>query len=309
MKARIVFLLAGLAALATCARRPAVAQPRFWSERLQIEGGRSADKCSDVTVRTSGELAQATENFTLSKNQAPTLEIRAERHTALHVRGWDRPEYAVEVCKFAAAARRPEANQVLRSIAVTRTGARITATGPDSSARWEMIFFVHAPKDAALKLESGNGPVDAVRVSGRLNVHAENGPLSFDNCSGTIDGETINGPIAISGGSGDVHLRAANGPISLRLFDQAWNGPALEASTNNGPLIVTLPGGFHSGLRLETSGYAPISCRADVCRNARTEGNRFFPRRLQAGSGDAIRLSTHNGPVSISNGDRRARII
>ena len=309
MRGQVFVLLAGFAVFTACARRPALAQSRFWYGRLSIEGSLGADKCSDLRVHTSGELAQATENFTLSKNQAPTLELRAERRSALHIRGWDRPDYAVEVCKFAAAESRSEADQVLRSIAVTRSGARFTATGPDSDTHWQAVFFVHAPKDAALNLESGNGPVDAARVSGKINVHAINGPLALDNCSGTIDAETVNGPISMNGGSGDVHLRASNGPISLRLAGQAWNGAELDARTSNGPMSVTLPAGFRSGLRLETSGHGPISCSADVCRNARTEGNRFFPRLIEAGSGAVIRLSTHNGPVSVSNGGRRARII
>ena len=165
---------------------------------------------------------------------------------------------------------------------------------------------MRVPKDAALSLDSGNAPVDATNVSGKLTVHAINGPLALDRCSGTIDAETV---ISMSGGSGEVHLRAFNGPISLRLADTVWNGPALEARTDNGPLSVVLPSGFRSGLRVETSGHAPISCHADTCLNARTEGSRFFPRLVQAGSGDVVRLSTQNGPVSVSNSGRRARTI
>jgi DUF4097 and DUF4098 domain-containing protein YvlB len=136
-----------------------------------------------------------------------------------------------------------------------------------------------------------------------------NGPLALDRCTGAIDAEAVNGPISMTGGSGDVHLRAFNGPISVRLADPVWNGSQLEARTDNGPLSILLPSGFRSGLRVETSGHAPISCRADSCLNARTGGSRFFPRLLQTGSGDVVRLSTHNGPVSVSNSGRRARTI
>ena len=309
MRGQISIILVTFAIITACTRRPAVAQPRFWDRDLTIDGIRGAERCSDLQVRASGELARATENFTVSKSQAPTLELRGLSHTSFYVRGWDRTDYSVEVCKFAAAGSRSEADRLLRSIGINRSGARFTAIGPDHDRQWQAIFFVRAPKEAAVELESGNGPVDVTAVSGKLNVRATNGPLALDNCSGTIDAETVNGPISMNGGSGEVHLRASNGPISLTLSDLAWNGPQLEASTENGPLSVTLPGGFHSGLRLETSGHGPISCDADVCRNARTEGNRFFPRLVQAGSGDVVRLSTHNGPVSVSNRGRRARII
>ena len=309
MKGQILFLVAAFAAISACARRPAVAQPRFWYGQLRIEGGREVDKCSDLQVRAGGELARSAETFTVSKSQAPTLELHAISHTVMHVRGWERPDYSVEVCKFAVAGSRSAADQALRAISIIRNGARFSVTGPDSGDRWQAAVFVHAPKDAALNLESGNAPVDAAGVSGKLKVRATNGPLALDRCSGTIDAETVNGPISMNGGSGEVRLRAMNGPIALKLADAAWNGALLEARTDNGPLSVTLPSGFRSGLRLETSGHGPISCRADVCRNARTEGGRYFPSVLQAGSGDVVRLSTHNGPVSVSNTGRRARTI
>jgi len=310
MKRPISFILAGMAALAACGRHPAQAQSWYWHGYLTIEGGRDAEKCSDLQPRATGELAQATQTFTLSKQEAPTLEVRGASRTALHVRGWDRPEYSVEVCKFAAAASRSAADRTLRSIAVTRSGGRFSIAGADPDSHWQAVFFVHAPKDAALDLQAGNGPIDAARVNGKLMLRATNGPLSLDHCSGTVDAETVNGPISMNAGSGDVHLRATNGPISLKLADAAWNGPQLEARTENGPVSVTLPTGFRSGLRVETSGHAPIRCQADACVNARTEGNRFFPRLLETGSGDVVRLSTHNGPVSVNGpGGRRARVI
>ena len=310
MKRQVLWLLAGVAAAAACARHQAQAQSWYRHGYLTIEGGHGAERCTDLEPRATGELAQATQSFTLSKTEAPLLEVRGGSRTALHVRGWDRPDYSVEVCKFAAAASHSAADQTLRSITVSRSGGRFSITGADSDSHWQAVLFVHAPKDAALDLETVNGPIDAARVNGKMTIRATNGPLALDQCSGTVDAETTNGPISMNEGSGDVHLRATNGPISLKLADALWNGPQLEARTENGPVSVTLPSGFRSGLRVETSGHAPIRCQADACLNARTEGNYFFPRLLETGSGDVVRLSTHNGPVSVSGpGGRRARVI
>src|SRR5579864_8317218 len=104
MKRQILWLMAGLTAVAACARHPAQAQSWYWHGYLTIEGGRGAERCSDLKPRATGELAQATQSFTLSKTEAPTLEVRGGSRTAVHARGWDRPDYSVEVCKFAAAA-------------------------------------------------------------------------------------------------------------------------------------------------------------------------------------------------------------
>ncbi len=308
MKRQIPLLLAA-SALFLGGRQPLQAQPWFWRTRLHFDGRRDAETCSDLNARAEGELAKATEKFTLSKRQAPALEVRAGSHSSMHIRGWNRSDYEVEVCKFAAAGSRSEAERLLRSIDVRRDGARVSASGPDDDRDWHAVFLVHAPQDAVLNLESGNAPVAATRVNGKLTVHGTNGPVSLDECSGTIDVETTNGPISFTGGSGDVHLRAVNGPISLKLTDETWHGPVLEARTNNGPVNATVPRGFHSDLRLESTGHAPIFCQPDVCRNARAEGKRFFPRVVQSGSGDVVRLSTHNGPLSVNTGRRRARII
>lgn len=308
MNGRIPILPVAVALMAASA--PAVqAQSWFWDGHLRVEGSRDAGKCSDLRARADGELAKESDKFTLSKREAPTLQVQTGSHNALHVRGWDRPDYEVEICKFAVAGTRSDAERILKSIEVRRDGARFTAIGPDHERDWHVAFLIHAPKDAALNLESGNAPVDLLGVNGKLMIRATNGPLSLADCSGNIQAETVNGPISFTGGAGEVHLRASNGPISLQLTGDVWQGSVLEATTNNGPLSAKVPSGFHSGLRVESSGHAPIRCAAAVCLNAHTEGNRFFPHLLRAGSGDTVRLSTHNGPVSVSSTGRRERLI
>lgn len=309
MEQRILALLAAFATLGGIAVPRARARSWRWDGHLTIEGGRDAQRCSDLKPRASAQLSQSTEDFTVLKSQAPALEVHTDSHTSVHARGWNRPEYSVEVCKFATAATRSAADQVLQSIAISHNAGRFTITGPDRDDGWQAVVFVHAPKEAVLDFDSRNAPIDASEITGKLTVRAVNGPLSLDRCSGTIDAETTNGPISMAGGGGSVRLRASNGPISLKLTGAAWSGSGLEARTESGPVNVVVPVGFSSGLRIETSGPGPISCSADACRNARTEGGRFFPTLIQAGSGDVIRLSTHNGPVSVSNSGRRARLI
>ena len=47
--------------------------------------------------------AQVNEAFTLSKGEAPILELNAAERGHIRVRGWDRADYSVETCKVAAA--------------------------------------------------------------------------------------------------------------------------------------------------------------------------------------------------------------
>ena len=72
----------------------------------------------------------------------------------------------------------------------------------------------------------------------------------------------------------------------------------------NGPLAVSLPDNFRTGVRLETAGHAPLSCNAAPCRNA-YRGNKTLQMN---GASDTIRLSTENGPVAIQSDSRSKKL-
>jgi DUF4097 and DUF4098 domain-containing protein YvlB len=123
-----------------------------------------------------------------------------------------------------------------------------------------------------------------------------------------VDAHTQNGPISFSGRGGDVKLTAQNGPISLELTGDAWNGQALDAKTVNGPVSLSIPENYRSGVKLQTAGHAPLSCKLDSCRNVVQDmRDGSANRTLQLnGSGDTVRVSTTNGPVSVGGPKRRA---
>jgi DUF4097 and DUF4098 domain-containing protein YvlB len=272
---------------------------------ISIEG--NAESCAALRVRSSnGETAQVNESFTLSKAEAPILELNASERGHIRVRGWDRADYSVETCKIAAAETRGAAEKMARSISVGHTAGRISYSGPTAdSAEWMAVFIVHAPRDASLNLEAKNGPIEVRGVNGSVKLRATNGPVAIEDCGGSVDAHTTNGPIAFSGDRGEVHLNAQNGPIAVKFTTESWNGSQLEARTINGPLAVSLPENFRSGMRLETSGHAPVSCSATPCRNAWRDG-----RTMQMnGTSEAIRLSTENGPVAVHTEGPAKRII
>jgi DUF4097 and DUF4098 domain-containing protein YvlB len=271
---------------------------------LSIDG--SGETCADLKVRSSGEVARVNETFTMSRGEAPILEINATDRGNIRVRGWDHADYSVETCKIAVAETQAAADQMARGISVTHTAGRISFAGPSTdSSDWTTFFIVHAPRDASLNLEAKNGPIDVRGVNGTVKLRAANGPIAIADCGGSVEAHTTNGPIAFSGDRGEVHLNAQNGPISLKLSTESWNGSQLEARTVNGPLAVTLPENFRSGMRLETSGHAPVACSAAPCRNAWRDG-----RTMQMnGSNDTIRLSTENGPVAVHTAGPSKKII
>ena len=268
---------------------------------IHFEG--DADRCSDLRVHSSGQVARVAESFSLPKSEARTLEVDAPERGVIHVRGWDRDEYSVEACKIAAADDATTAGDLLKGIAISHTAGRFTFKGPANDAgRWEVYLIVRAPKDASLDLESHNGPIDVGGVSGAMKLRAVNGPVSISGSSGTVEAHTTNGPISFAGGSGDVHLNAQNGPISVRLSGDVWDGPGFEASTVNGPVSLSLPDKFRSGVRLESSGYGPINCRASACAGASMNAAKGRRTVEWNGSIGTIRISTDRGPISVSDG-------
>jgi len=267
----------------------------------------NAEHCSDLRVQSKdGEVAQTSETVTLGARDASMIEMEDTAGRAVvQVRGWDRPEYAVETCKVAVAENRPAAEQLISGIIVSRSAGRITTEGPSSdSGNWQVYFLIRAPKNGSLDLQAKNGPISVEGVTGTVKVRALNGPISLRDVGGQVDVHSTNGPISFSGGSGEVHLTAQNGPISLELAGESWNGSQLEARTVNGPVSISMPENFRTGVRLQTAGHAPLSCKIEACRNALTDAASEQRTIQLSGSADTIRVSTGNGPVSIS-GPRR----
>ena len=305
---KTVGLYCGAAALAAAwMAAPARTEAR---QDFSIDFPNGADRCADVRVRSSGQIAQAAESFTLAKRETSVLAVHALENAHIRVRGWDRPDYSVEACKIAAAADSSKASQILKDVAVTRTGSRFSASGPSASGdRWLVVFIVHAPKAASLDLETENGPIEVSDVGGTLKTRVANGPVSIDNCSGTIEAHAANGPVSFAGGGGDVRIDTGNGPISLKLSGESWNGPELDARTVNGPLSVAVSGSFRSGVRIETTGAAPLSCGLDACRHVLTDATGAHRVLQLNGSKATVRLSTTNGPVWVGGAGRNRRVI
>jgi DUF4097 and DUF4098 domain-containing protein YvlB len=283
----------------------AVAQNRRHDLNINIEG--KADSCADLHVRSEGQLARTSEMFTLQRNEVPVLEVVAPDHGGIRVMGGQRNDFTVDVCKLAVAEDQGAAEQLLRTLTVSRLGGRFSANTPqanNSNTNWQLFFIVHAPSDARVNLETKNGPVSIESITGGIRARSTNGPVSLQNCAGVVDAQTTNGPISFAGTGGDVQLNTTNGPISLKLANDTWSGPRLEAHTTNGPLSLAVPETFQTGMRVETDGHSPMSCRIGACQHAMTDAS-SDRKSLQLGSGDIIRVSTTNGPISVGNGDRK----
>lgn len=257
----------------------------------------SGNDCSPDRYRFGGERS-VTKEEVIDAGQLASLKVTTDS-APLSVSGGNSGGYRIEVCKAATS----EAG--LAAIRVSLRNGELTADGP-SSGDWSASFHIHAPHGAKMELDAESGPVSVKDYDGSLVVTASNGPLSLKNVEGEIDATTVNGPISVAGGSGTMKLKATNGPLSIRLAGASWSGGSLEAETKNGPVTLSIPRGYDSGVVVESRGGGPVSCRAAGCEGVRSLDDPWShePRTIELGSGrPAVRISTVNGPVSIKESE------
>ena len=267
---------------------------------LTVNNSNAADRCSDLRVTSSnGVVAQVAESATLGPGELSALELEDNAgRSVVQVRGWDRAEYQVETCKIAVAETQGNAEAMALGISVSRSAGRLTTFGPNGN--WRVHFLVRVPRNANLDLTTRYGPISVEGVSGNTKVRAVNGPLSLKDVGGQVDAHTRTGPISFSGRGGNVKLTAQYGPISLELMGDQWNGQQLEAKTVNGPVSISIPENYRSGVRLQTSGNAPLSCNLPGAETRPRICGILGPRTIQLnGSADTVKVST-SGPVSVT---------
>ena len=268
---------------------------------VNISGGhrQPATDCSDLRIRFDDRDAMVRyEERTLTKHEAAVLEVHPHRNGGVQVAGWDKETYAVTACK-AASGSGDEAEQILSQIKMSIENGKVSTSGPGDDEEWTVYLLIRAPKAASIDMDTMNGPISLYDVDGKLTARAKNGPISLKNFSGDAEITAVNGPISLDGGMGSVRIHTENGPISVELQGKTWSGEGLSADAKNGPVTLMVPSGYQSSFVVESTNYAPVSCKASICDNARKTWDDQH-RRIEYGNAPAmIRLSTVNGPVTV----------
>jgi DUF4097 and DUF4098 domain-containing protein YvlB len=267
---------------------------------VNISGGHRhpATDCSDLRIRFDDQDAVVrSEERTLTKAEAAVLQVNPHRNGGVQVVGWDKETYSVTACKAAAAS--GDVERTLSQITMSIENGRVSTKGPGDDGEWTVYLLIRTPKSATLDMETKNGPLSFYDVDGKVTARAHNGPISLKNFSGDAEITAVNGPISVDGSKGSVRIRTENGPISVALEGKTWSGTGLSADAKNGPLTLMVPSGYQSSFVVESTNYAPVSCKASICNDARKTWDDEH-RRIEYGSAPAtIRLSTVNGPVSV----------
>jgi len=254
--------------------------------------------CSQIRLTVEdAEVVQSEQTKTIPQNSNSPLRIQAPHNGGIFIQGWNRNEVAVKACLGAAGDSAAEAKALLDQLSLSVQNGQVTVQGP-SGEPWVGYLLVQAPNGTSLDLQSTNGPIGLNAISATVQARTTNGPISFTAVSGDVKAHAQNGPINVSGNQGNFHLEAQNGPIGVHLEGSSWESGELEASTQNGPLTLTLPEDYQSPVHVESAGHSPVECRAPQCKQAARTWDR--PNVIEfGGASPVIRMSTVNGPVTI----------
>jgi DUF4097 and DUF4098 domain-containing protein YvlB len=244
------------------------------------------------------QIFHAQEDRTIPKASISKLRVYGLHNGGIQVRGWDRDEIFIRACKGAAANNQSQAKPLLDAMKLEIQGGDVTVSGLEHNRAW-VHLLVRVPKQIAMQFETHNGPLSLNGIAAQsLEANATNGPVSVKDCTGKINVEVENGPVSLARSSGDIHLRAQNGPMAVELNEDGWKGEGLEVYTQNGPLDLKIPAGYHSSVEVRSEGHSPFSC-GDACADADKDFD-DNSRIVRFGSGaPVVRLSTVNGPVTI----------
>ena len=275
---------------------PAAASAGHRRSGVSISEGRDPRQCSDLTIDFDGVAgARAEERRTIPAASGAPLRIEAGRHSGVRVRGTDRADFEVLLCKGA-----PDAG-ALPAIQAETSGGRLTVQGPEGE-EWVGYLLIAAPRGAAIDVVSTNGPVGLSSLTGHVSVQSQNGPISVSDCPGEIDAEAQNGPISVHGAGGRLRVETRNGPISVALSGSSWSGAGLDARAVNGPVSLAVPNDYRTGTVVQSLGHSPFQCRGDGCASVRRTWD-DDGKKIELGDGPVlVRLSTENGPVSVRTG-------
>ncbi len=260
--------------------------------------------CGQITMRVDDlQVVRSEQERALPRSAVSSLQVQAALHGGIQVSGGDRDQYAIKACLGAAGESGEEAQRLLAQLALSVQDGRVTVTGPGGDS-WMGYLIIQAPNGTAMELEAENSPIGVSSITANIEARNQNGPLTLRDVNGQVRADVQNGPITVSGNRGEHRLKAENGPLTVELTGSRWESGELEGSTQNGPIVLSLPPDYQSAVRVDTSKHSPVVCRAAQCKESVRTWDR--PHLIEfGGPNPVIRLSTVNGPTTVtSSGDK-----
>ncbi|HMF92421.1 MAG TPA: hypothetical protein VKL40_17375 [Candidatus Angelobacter sp.] len=304
---RLILLAAGLS---LCYGLAAVQHKGSHISSVSMNDDNLSDDCTErLRVSNDDFRTSVRDEETRSLPNQP-LSISAEHNGGIRVTTWDKPDFALKLCKQVSVDDEAEGRRLLAETKIVVEGGHVSISAPESDDHYSLgtLLLVKAPRNAKLDLRVFNGGVSLTNFTGTATAHAHNGGIALRRSTGKLSLDAQNGGISIKDCGGDIDARVQNGGISVNLPEH-WDGKGLEAHTQNGGLVLVVPKNMTSGVEVSGSNYTSIICKGDACDGAeRTWDSRGRILRF-GGSNPQIRATTVNGGIVIeARGHQRGEL-
>lgn len=219
---------------------------------------------------------------------------------AVRVRAWDKQEVSFEASK------RAKSDDALRNINVRaeQKGNEISIIAEYDKGKKHLRsstattqFEVFVPRQANVRVVSGDGRINIEDVSGQAELKTSDGRIEVRGGRGRIVAETGDGRISVFEHDGAVEAKTGDGRITLE-----GRFTNINARTGDGNISITLPSDTKASIEVES--------RSEVVNEGfeiRTEaGTSSRPKRLRIGrgeSGNLFTVRTGDGQIILRRSD------
>jgi DUF4097 and DUF4098 domain-containing protein YvlB len=262
-----------------------VSVPAFGQkENVQKEKSNDSLACRDNWH--SDKLAGHCEVKEQTLPTSDTISVDGRTNGGISIKGWERNEILMRARIQTAAPSEAEAQEIAKQVKIETAGLKIFASGPPNRNEnwWTVSYEVFVPLRSNLSLKTNNGGISIADVSGRMEFSALNGGVSLRRVGGNVRGGTT------------------NGGLHVELSGDRWDGEALDVSTTNGGVSMSIPENYSA--HLET---ATVNGRLNVDFPVTVRGNISRELAVNLGSGGpTVRATTTNGGVNIRRSGSRS---
>jgi hypothetical protein len=150
---------------------------------------------------------------------------------------------------------------------------------------------INVPRNATLKINSGDGRLRIKDVSGDIEATTGDGGVEVRDCNGRLKIDTGDGRIYVTNHQGEATVNTGDGNITLE-----GRFTKLSAETGDGNIVLGLPSNTNATIEAESE-----SMNVDGLKSTEESGgnDRLKRWKLGSGSGPVFKLRAGDGRVSV----------
>ncbi len=283
-----------------------------------------ASSACTIDVQGSGEGAQATvrEKRTIPLTGMPTVTVRVS-NGSVQLRSWDRNEILVDIERRAATLE--DAKRIVVETSEDSGNVLIEQKNPRHSDDWihfgrspSVRLTINVPRQLRVDVRTGDGAIDAMDLTGSVQLRSGDGPIRMQRVDGDIsvttgDGSVtareLGGTVAVATGDGSVEMsgrfeglraRTGDGAISIDALPGSIMKSEWRVTTGDGGVMLRLPKEFNAEVDAHTGDGGIRTTGIDVLTpQSREDGDRRNMRGRVGQGGEMLTVRTGDGSIDL----------